>query len=102
MKELIYIKHRKEDNCEITELNQNWKTMLSTYMTTHYIVVNSYEVHNHYFIAIDSISNDTINMLNRANVTVYTIDRIIGCTLIKFRDEKSRDLVFNVLNKKVV
>ncbi len=102
MEKLVYVNPHKEDNCEITELNQNWKTMLSTYMTTHYIAVNSYEVHNHYFIAIDSISNDTINMLNRANVTVYTIDRIIGCTLIKFRDEKSRDLVFDILKEKVV
>lgn len=102
MNELIYINPCKEDNCKLSELNPNWENMLSKYMTTHYIAINSYEVHNHYFIAIDSIDNDTIDVFNRTNITIYTIDRIVGCILIKFEDAKTRDLVFDVLNKKVV
>lgn len=101
MKELIYINPNKEDNCKLSELNPNWKNMLSEYMTTHYILTNKYEVHNKYFIAIDSIDEDTISILNKAKITIYTIDRIVGCILIKFKDEKSRDLIFNVLKGKV-
>ncbi len=100
MKSLVYINPHKEDNCEINKLNPNWEAMLSKYMITHYILINSYEVHNHYFIAIDSIDDDTIDVLNRTKVTIYTIDRIVGCIIIKFKDEKSRDLVFNVLKGK--
>lgn len=76
--------------------------MLSNYMLTHYILINKYEVHNKYFIAIDSIDNNTIDILNRAKITIYTIDRIVDCIIIKFEDSKTRDLVFDVLNKKVV
>ena len=102
MKELIYVNPHKEDNCEINKLNPNWETILSNYMTTHYVPCNKYEVHNHYFIGVDSVTDDTINMFNRAKVTIYTIDHIVDCIAIKFKDEKSRDLVFDVLNKKVV
>lgn len=101
MKE-IYINPHKEDACIISELNSNWEVMLSNYMLTHYILINSYEVHNKYFIAIDDIDEDTISILDKANVVIYTIDRIINCIIIKFEDKESRDLVFNVLNKKVV
>lgn len=102
MKEIIYINPRKEDSCKLSELNSNWKMMLSNYMLTHYILTNKYEVHNKYFIAIDSINEDTISILNEAKMVIYTIDRIVGCIIIKFEDSKARDLVFDVLNKKVV
>ena len=102
MNELIYINPCKEDSCKLSELNSNWKMILSNYMLTHYILTNKYEVHNKYFIAIDSIDNNIIDMLNRAKITIYTIDRIVDCIIIKFEDAKTRDLVFDVLNKKVV
>nr|DAG90693.1 MAG TPA: hypothetical protein [Crassvirales sp.] len=76
--------------------------MLSNYMLTHYILINSYEVHNKYFIAIDDIDEDTISILDEVNVVIYAIDRIVNFIIIKFEDKESRDLVFNVLNKKVV
>lgn len=102
MKELIYVNPHKDDNCEINKLNPEWKTILSNYMSSRYITCNTYEVHNSYFIAIDDVSDDTIDMLNRAKVTIYAIDLIVGYLSIQFKDEKSRDLVFDVLNKKVV
>lgn len=102
MEKLIYVNPHKEDNCKINELNPDWKMMLSNYMTTHYIDINRYEVHNHYFIAIDSVDEDTISILDKAKMVIYTIDRIIGCIIIKFEDSKTRDLVFNVLKEKVV
>ena len=102
MKKLIYVNPHKEDNCEINKLNPNWKMMLSNYMSTHYILTNKYEVHNHYFISIDSVSDDTISILDKAKVMIYVIDRIVDCIIIKFEDAKTRDLVFDVLNKKVV
>lgn len=102
MKELIYVNPHKEDNCDINKLNPDWKNILSNYMSTHYISCNKYEVHNSYFIAIDDVNDDTTEMLNRAKVTIYSIDYIIDTILIRFKDEKSRDLVFDVLNKKVV
>lgn len=100
-KELIYINPYKEDNCQIDKLNPNWKMMLSNYMLTHYILTNKYEVHNKYFIAIDSIDEDTISILDKANVVIYTIDRIVGCIIIKFENSKSRDLLFEVLKGEV-
>lgn len=102
MKELIYINPRKEDDCKVNELNPNWEAMLSKYMTTHYILINSYEVHNNYFIAIEDVSDATIEILNRAKVTIYSIDYIVDIIFIRFKDSKTRDLVFDVLNKKVV
>lgn len=101
MKELIYVNPNKKDNCEVCELNPNWKKVLSTYMSSRYIKCNTYEVHNHYFIAIDSVDDDTIDVLNKAKVTIYSIDRIVDCIMIKFKDEKSRDLVFEVLKGEV-
>lgn len=102
MKELIYVNPHKEDNCDINKLNTEWKTILSNYMSSRYITCNTYEVHNNYFIAIDDVNDDTIEMLNKANITIYSIDYIIDTILIRFKDEKSRDLMFDVLNKKVV
>lgn len=102
MKELVYVNPNKEDNCDINKLNPDWKNILSNYMSTHYISCNKYEVHNSYFIAIDDVDDDTIDMLNRAKVTIYSIDYIVDAIFIRFKDEKSRDLLFDVLNKKVV
>jgi hypothetical protein len=102
MKKLVYVNPNKEDNCDINKLNPDWKTILSNYMSSRYITCNTYEVHNHYFIAIDSIDEDTISILDKAKVVIYTIDRIIGCIIIKFEDSKTRDLVFDVLKEKVV
>lgn len=102
MKELIYVNPNKEDNCEIAKLNSDWKTILSNYMSSRYITCNTYEVHHNYFIAIDDTSDDTIEMLNRAKVTIYHIDNIVGFISIRFKDETSRDLVFNVLKEEVV
>lgn len=102
MKELVYVNPNKEDNCDINKLNPDWKNILSNYMSTHYISCNKYEVHNSYFIAIDDVDDDTIDMLNRAKVTIYSIDYIVDAISIRFKDEKFRDLLFDVLNKKVV
>lgn len=102
MKELVYVNPNKEDNCDINKLNSDWKNILSNYMSTHYISCDKYEVHNSYFIAIDDVNDDTTEMLNRAKVIIYSIDYIVDTILIRFKDEKTRDLVFDVLNKKVV
>lgn len=101
MKELIYVNPHKEDNCEINKLNPEWKTILSNYMSSRYITCNTYKVHNSYFIAIDDVNDDTTEMLNRAKVSIYSIDYIVDTILIRFKDEKSRDLVFNVLKGEV-
>lgn len=102
MKKLVYVNPNKEDNCDINKLNPDWKNILSNYMSTHYISCNKYEVHNSYFIAIDDVNDDTIDILNRVKVTIYSIDYIVDTIMICFKDEKSRDMIFNVLNKKVV
>lgn len=101
MKELIYVNHHKEDNCEINKLNPEWKTILSNYMSSRYITCNTYEVHNSYFIAIDDVNDDTIETLNRCNITIYSIDYIVDTIIICFKDEASRDMVFNVIKKEV-
>lgn len=101
MKELVYVNPNKEDNCNISKLNSEWKTILSNYISSRYITCNTYEVHNSYFIAIDDVNDDTIEMLNRAKVIIYSIDYIVGTILIRFKDEKSRDLVFNILKGEV-
>lgn len=97
MKELVYINRNKEDDCKVENLNPNWKSIVSKYMSSRYITCNTYEVHHSYFIAIDSIDKDTISILNKANITIYSIDNIVGYLSIRFKDEKSRDLVFSVL-----
>lgn len=70
MKQLIYVNHNKEDNCDINKLNTEWKTILSNYISSRYITCNTYEVHNNYFIAIDDVDDDTIKMLNKVNITM--------------------------------
>lgn len=102
MEKLIYVNPNKKDNCEIAKLNSDWKTILSNYMSSRYITCNTYEVYNSYFIAIDDVDNDTLAVLNKAKVTIYSIDYIVGYISIKFKDEKSRNLVFNVLKGEVV
>ena len=101
MKELVYVNPNKEDNCEVCKLNPDWKKVLSTYMSSRYIKCNTYEVHNSYFIAIDDVDDDTLAVLNKIKVTIYHIDNIVGFLTIKFKDEESRDLVFDVLKGKV-
>lgn len=101
MEELVFINRNTEDYCEIDNLIPNWENVLSNYMSSHYITCNTYEVHNSYFIAIDDVNDDTIEMLNRAKVTIYSIDYIVDTILIRFKDEKSRDLLFEVLKKEV-
>ena len=101
MKELIYVNPNKKDNCELCELNTNWKNILSNYMSTHYISCNTYEVHHNYFIAIDTVDNDFIDLLNKINIIIYSIDYIVNTVMIRFKDETSRDLVFNVLKGEV-
>lgn len=100
MKELVYVNPNKED-CNVCNLNPNWKNILSNYMSSRYIKCNTYEVHNHYFIAIESVDDDTLAVLNKAKVTIYSIDYIVGYMSIKFKDEKSRALVFNALKMEV-
>ena len=95
MTKLVYVNPRQEDNCH-ADLE-----VLSKYMSSHYIKCNTYEVHNSYFIAIDNVDDDTIDMLNRAKLTIYHIDNIVGYVSIKFKDEKSRDLVFKALKGEV-
>lgn len=101
MKKLVYVNPNKEDNCEVCKLNPNWKNILSNYMSSRYITCNTYEVHDSYFIAIDDVDDDTIKMLNKAKVTIYSIDNIVNTILIRFKDEKSRDIVFNVIKGEV-
>ena len=102
MKELVYINRSDIDWCEINDLVTDRQSILSNYMATHYLRCVSYEVHNKYYIAVDylrddSIEHDTLSILDKANVTIDSIDYIVNCIKIKFKDEKSRDLVFKVL-----
>ena len=98
MKNLVYVNPDKKDNCNVCELNPNWESIVSKYMSSRYIKCNTYEVHHSYFIAINYVDDDTIEMLNRDKVTIYSIDYIVDTILIRFKDKKSRDLVFDTLN----
>ena len=40
MKELVYVNPSKKDYCELSELNSDWKTIVSDYMSSHYIKCN--------------------------------------------------------------
>ena len=106
MKGLVYVNKSNKDYCEVSDLVLNWKTILSDYMSNHYLRTVSYEVHNSYYIAIDhlrddSIEHDTLAVLNRANVTIDSIDYIVNSIMIRFKDEESRNLVFEVLKGEV-
>ena len=103
MKELVWVNRSNNDCCEINDLATNWKKVLSDYMSNHYLRTVSYDANNSYYIAVDYLrdddcNHDTLAVLNKANVVVDSIDYIVDCIKIKFKDESSRDLVFNVLN----
>lgn len=105
-KELIWVNRSSKDYCEINDLVPNWKTILSDYMSNHYLRTVSYDVQNSYYISIDyliddSNEHDTLAVLNRANVIVDSIDYIVNSIMIRFKSESSRDLVFNVLKGEV-
>ena len=100
---LVWINRNPKNYCEVSDLVSNWETILSSYMSSHYLRCVSYEFHNSYYIVVDylrddSIEHDTLAILNKANVVVDSIDYIINSIVIRFKDEKSRDLVFDVLN----
>ena len=106
IKGLVYVNPSKKDYCELSELNSDWKTILSDYMSSHYLRCVSYEVHHSYYIAVDylrddSIEHDTLAVLNKANVVVDSIDYIVNCIVIRFKDESSRDTLFKVLKGEV-
>lgn len=94
MKELVWVNKSDKDYCEVSDLVPNWETILSDYMSSRYIKCIKFDVHCHYYIAIEYVDDE----LNKAGITVDSIDNIVDCIKIKFKDEHSRDLVFNVLN----
>lgn len=98
IKGLVCINMNNKDYCELSDLTSDWKMILSDYMTTRYIKCIKFDVHRHYYIAIENADNDTLAMLNKAGITVDSIDYIVNYIKIKFKDESSRDLVFDVLN----
>ena len=106
MKELVWINKSNKDYCEINNLVTDWQSILSDYMSSHYLRCVSYEVHHSYYIAVDylrddSIEHDTLAVLNKANVVVDSIDYIVNCIVIRFKDESSRDTLFKVLKGEV-
>ena len=103
MKELVWVNKSNKDYCEVSDLVPNWKTILSDYIASNYLRCVSYDVHNRYYVSIhylrdDDCNHDTLAVLNKAKVIIDSIDYIVNCIKIKFKDESSRDLVFNVLN----
>ena len=106
MKELVWINKSNKDWCEINDLVTDWQSILSDYMSSHYLRCIKYEVHHSYYIAVDylrddSIEHDTLAVLNKANVVVDSIDYIVNSIIIRFKDESSRNLVFKVLKGEV-
>lgn len=106
MKELVWVNRSDKDYCEVSDLNPNWDKILSDYMASHYLRYVSYNVHNSYYVSIDYLrdddcNHDTLSVLNKANVTIYSIDYIVNSIMIRFKDEKSRDLVFAALKGEV-
>ena len=103
---LVWVNRDKEHNCDINKLNPNWQSILSDYMSTHYLRCVSYDVHHSYYITIDYLrdddcNHDTLAVLNKANVTIDSIDYIVNSIMIRFKDESSRDLVFKALKNEV-
>ena len=103
---LVWVNPNKENYCSLSKLSPNWKETLSDYMTSHYLRCNRYEVNHSYYIAVDylrddSNEHDTLAVLNRANVVIDSIDYIVDTIMIRFKDEASRDLVFDVLKGEV-
>lgn len=102
---LVWVNKNPKD-CEVSDLNPNWEKILSDYMSNHYLRTVSYDVNHSYYIAIDYLrdddcNHDTLAVLNRANVVIDSIDYIVDCIVIRFKDEASRDIVFNVLKNEV-
>lgn len=100
---LVWVNKNPKTHCEISDLVSNWKTILSEYSASHYLRCLSYDIPHSYCIAIDylrddSKDHDTLDILNKAGITVELIDYIVNCIVISFKDKSSRDLVFNVLN----
>ena len=100
---LTWVNRNSKNCCEVSDLVPNWKDILSDYMATHYLKCVSFDVNKEYYIAIDylrddSIEHDTLDVLKSSNVVIYSIDYIVDSITIGFKDEQSRDLVFNVLN----
>ena len=102
---LVWINKSNKD-CEVSDLLPNWKAILSEYFTSHYLRCVKYEVHHRYYIAVDYLiddddKHDTLAVLNKAKVTVDSIDYIVNTIMICFKDEASRDSVFNVIKGEV-
>lgn len=98
IKDLVCINMDNKDYCELSDLTSDWKNVLSNYMSTRYIKCIKFDVHRHYYIAINTVDDDTLDILNKVGIVIDSIDYIVNCIKIKFKDESSRDLVFNVLN----
>ena len=98
IKGLVWVNESNKDYCKTSDLASDWETILSEYMTSRYIKCIKFDVHRHYYIAIENADDDTLAILNKTGITMESIDYIINCIKIKFKDESSRDLVFNVLN----
>lgn len=95
---LVCINMDDKDYCKLSDLTSDWKKMLSDFIATRYIKCIKFDVHRHYYIAIEYVDDDILAILNKTGITVDSIDYIVNCIKIKFKDEISRDLVFNVLN----
>ena len=98
---LVCINIDDKDYCKLSDLTSDWKKILSDYTASHYLRCIKYDVHHSYFIAIDDVDDDTISMLNKAGITIYQIDYIVDSISIRFKDEASREIVFNVLKGEV-
>ena len=96
-KGLVCVNMDNNDYCEISDLVPNWKTILSDYMSSRYIKCIKYDIHRHYYIAIENADDYTLAILDKAGITVDSIDYVVNYIKIKFKDEQSRELVFNVL-----
>ena len=56
---------------------------------------------NGYLCDVENADDDTLSILDKAGITVDSIDYIVDCIKIKFKDEKSRDALFKVLKGEV-
>ena len=98
---LVWVNRNNKNWCEIVDLVPNWEKLLSDYMSSRYIKCNTFDGHNSYFIAIEDVDEDTIDMINSAKVAIYSIDYIVDTIFINFKDQTSRDLVFAALNGQI-
>lgn len=95
MKELVYVNPNKEDNCEINKLNPEWKTILSNYMSSRYIMCNTYDVHNSYFIAIDDVDDDNCYVVDYLDTNRFRVSR-------KYEDEPCNVIDANYVGRVVI